>query len=188
MATSAPHTHTLFGPSQPSRPQQPARRRTSTWFDRFWPSAMWMASQPSLAVNVSPSETKRHPTGTKGARSAVHVASAAPRKRRVGSAGRADFRGWPTAIGMRLEPKERTRVSSTSSSSETGADNISISRDAALLLNEILVRASDDGAIRPYDSSEQRALSDLMVRSRGSSSVDASHVSDPGARHRLGLS
>lgn len=30
------------------------------------------------------------------------------------------------------------------------------------MLNEILVRASDDGAIRPYDSSEQRALSDLM--------------------------
>jgi hypothetical protein len=41
-------------------------------------------------------------------------------------------------------------------------DGLHLSRDAALVLFEMLSRAAPDGAIRPVDSAEQRALRDLQ--------------------------
>jgi hypothetical protein len=41
-------------------------------------------------------------------------------------------------------------------------DQLKLSRDVALVLFEMLARAAPDGAIRPVDSAEQRALWDLQ--------------------------
>lgn len=41
-------------------------------------------------------------------------------------------------------------------------DRLQLSRDVALVLFEMLSRAAPDGAIRPVDSAEQRALRDLQ--------------------------